>query len=262
MRGLKQSIRMEILSALSGRADVLLYVLSGMANPIVMLALWFAVSASGGRLPLSQQGIINYYIYLFIIELWISAWQSPFISADIRYGRLTPYLLKPISYFIYEFGGNLGEKIMKSAYLLPIVIGLGVLLKAQIPQLDFLQWGIFALSWFLAAILMFCVSCVIGISTFWLDDSSSLDSAFDLFYFVFSGRTFPLIALPLIMQGIGKWLPFRYMLSLPLEIVSGMLKTGEMMTGLFVQCLWTVFFLTLLGLLWRLGLRKYSAVGA
>lgn len=261
MKTVTRFIRMEMISALSGRADVLLFVLSGMASPIVMLALWFAVLASGGHLPLSQQSLINYYIYLFAIELWNSAWHSPFISADIRYGRITPYLLKPLSYFSYQLGGNIGEKLMKSTYLLPIVLGLGIILKAQVPNLDLYQWGIFIVSWILAAILMFTLSCIIGVSTFWMDDSASLDNAFDLFYFVFSGRTFPLIALPLMLQNFGQWLPFRYMLSLPLEIVTGLIKTSEMVKGLAIQSFWTVFFLALLWFLWRQGIRKYSAVG-
>jgi ABC-2 type transport system permease protein len=262
MRPTLHYIRMEIFSAMSGRADVFLYVISSMASPMVMLAIWFAVNASGGHLPLSSQVMVNYYIYLFVIELWNSAWHTPFISANIRYGRLTPYLLKPMSYFSYQLGGNIGEKVMKTTYLFPIILILGILLKVQIPQLDVFGWGMFILSWILSAIMMFCMSCIIGVTTFWLDESSSFDNAFDLFYFVFSGRTFPLVMLPFVMQGAAQILPFRYMLSLPVEIVSGLLSTTEMLKGLAIQGFWVVFFLLALKLLWQIGVRKYSAVGA
>ena len=57
-------------------------------------------------------------------------------------------------------------------------------------------------------------------------------------------------------------LPFRYMLSFPIEILMGRLSLGEIGRGLAIQMAWAGVFWLGYRLLWQRGLRRYGAVGA
>jgi ABC-2 type transport system permease protein len=109
--------------------------------------------------------------------------------------------------------------------------------------------------------MTFLVMALIGsLSFFW----ESALGIFDLwlgFYFLFAGYLMPLELLPGPLRAIGDWLPFRYMLSLPVEVTLGLVDRHQLLQGLAVQWSWTV----LLGIgaivTWNAGARRYSAFG-
>jgi ABC-2 type transport system permease protein len=57
-------------------------------------------------------------------------------------------------------------------------------------------------------------------------------------------------------------LPFRWMLGFPVELLLGRLTPTEAVVGLGVQVLWVALAYVLMRLVWRAGIRLYSAVGA
>ncbi len=71
----------------------------------------------------------------------------------------------------------------------------------------------------------------------------------------------PIVLLPAGMQQLAIVLPFRYMLSFPVEILAGQLEGSAIWTGLAIQAAWLLLALALCVGLWRAGLRRYSAVG-
>jgi ABC-2 type transport system permease protein len=52
------------------------------------------------------------------------------------------------------------------------------------------------------------------------------------------------------------------MIGFPVELLLGRLTPMEALTGLAVQAVWLALSLALLRLVWRAGVRVYSAVGA
>jgi ABC-2 type transport system permease protein len=59
---------------------------------------------------------------------------------------------------------------------------------------------------------------------------------------------------------VATLLPFRWMISFPLELLLGSLTTQEMLIGFAAQAAWIAIGLVLLRLVWRAGVRVYSAV--
>jgi ABC-2 type transport system permease protein len=57
-------------------------------------------------------------------------------------------------------------------------------------------------------------------------------------------------------------LPFRWLVSFPIELVSGRLTPGEAFIGLGAQAGWLVACYFLMRIVWRAGVKVYSAVGA
>lgn len=71
----------------------------------------------------------------------------------------------------------------------------------------------------------------------------------------------PVGLLPGAMQTLARFLPFRYMIGFPVEVLTGRLSAGEVAFGFLAQAGWTALALGLSWLTWRAGIRRYAAVG-
>jgi ABC-2 type transport system permease protein len=79
---------------------------------------------------------------------------------------------------------------------------------------------------------------------------------------MFGGVIAPLELFPPAAARLAAILPFRYMLSLPVELLLGRLTGSDRLAALGIQILWLAVFIGIYRLLWRIGLKHYSAVGA
>jgi len=253
--------RISITDTLEYRGDVLLYTFSGIALPVTTLLLWIAVTTSGSSSPLSRAEFVSYYIFLLIVGLWVSNWASFFISRDIRLGKMSPWLVKPAPFILYQATNNISEKFLKSAFLIPVMFILAVVFRFTWPLLHPFVWISFIISVALAGGIAFFIDISLGLLAFWIDDSSAAREIFSILHLIFSGRLLPLYALPLGLQNISFFLPFRYMLSLPLEIVLNKLSGYQLLTGLSIQIFLLVLTFLLYKFLWQRGTRRYSAAG-
>lgn len=262
MKKLLSILKLQIIDSFTYRGDIFLYSLSGVAHPLIMLAIWLTILTSGGNTPLERDEFIQYYLFLLIIKIWTGAWAAPFIARDIRLGQLSPFLTRPVPYYFFQLGGNIGEKFIKTLFVGPLVVALMTFFRQQLPTLTLFEWSMVWLTWVGAAILTFVVDLCVGFAAFWLEDSEAVEDGYDLLMHIFSGQLIPIFALPLVFQRLSALLPFRYALSLPLEILLGRLGLRDLMSAILMQAFWVIAGLWLVQILWRRGLRRYSAVGA
>ena len=254
-------LRIYLLDALTYRGDLLLFTLSGITQPIINIFIWLSISGSVAT-PLTKIEFIQYFILVILIGTWTSAWAGGFISADIRLGKISPHLLKPVSFIYHQIANNFGEKIIKTIYLLPFVVFLALSFNFKLPLTDYFQGTSFLLAITVSTLLLFIIDVCIGFGAFWLDDTTAIFEFFGISMFFFSGKFIPLAMMPKIIQQISEILPFRYMLSFPIEIFLGKLSTVETLKGLIIQVLWLIVAFVVYKLSWSNGLKKYSASGA
>jgi ABC-2 type transport system permease protein len=72
----------------------------------------------------------------------------------------------------------------------------------------------------------------------------------------------PLALFPPNVIAVTNWLPFRFMLSFPVEILSGRLALNDLMAGFATLILWALLAIILYRWIWRRGIRQFSAYGA
>lgn len=262
MKKLVSILKLQIIDSFTYRGDIFLYSLSGVAHPLIMLAIWLTVINSGGQTPVSREEFIQYYIFLLVVKTWTGAWSAPFIARDIRLGQISPLLIRPVSHYFFLLGGNIGEKLIKTLYIGPFLIMLMVFLNQRVPELTLWEWSMVWMTWMGAATLTFIADLCIGFTAFWLDNSESVEDGYDLLMHIFSGQLIPIFAFPFMLQRISTFLPFRYTLSLPLEILLRRLSPQDLISGVLIQAFWIGAGLWLVRILWRKGLQRYSAVGA
>jgi ABC-2 type transport system permease protein len=140
------------------------------------------------------------------------------------------------------------------------VIGWVLRDKLSLPA-DASTLGLTALAVVGSAALQFALAFCGGLLAFWLTDISSVIFIIYGFEYVAGGHVFPLSMLPAPLFKAVLWTPFPYEFWFPMAVWQGKVPEGLLWQGFVVQWMW-VGILTLVALaLWRVGLKKYTAVG-
>jgi ABC-2 type transport system permease protein len=102
----------------------------------------------------------------------------------------------------------------------------------------------------------------LALAAFWTTRVSAVNQGYYVAALFLSGQMAPLSLLPYPAQVMAAVLPFRWTISFPVEVLLGTLTPAQIVMGLAAQAAWLGLALVLLRVVWRAGLRTYSAVGA
>lgn len=261
MHQLLAMLRVDITSALVERADMLLFTLSGMFAPLLILLIWLSFTPTTGSSVFSRIDLIWYFLIVIVVKQITSAWGGQFLAARIKRGSISPYLTQPVPYIFRYLSNNISEKVIKVAITVPVILFLVIVLNVDIPQTSLFNFVVSLVSLVLAAALFFLLDILVGLLAFWYDETTAIGEAFGLLYSLFSGAFIPIIALPSAVRTVGILLPFRYSLSFPVEIILGQLNSVQTGLGILIQLIWVLIAYLLCRRLWFKGLRIYSSTG-
>jgi ABC-2 type transport system permease protein len=113
----------------------------------------------------------------------------------------------------------------------------------------------------LAAWLAFMLGWAVAMAAFWTTRIMAINQMYFVAMFFFSGQIAPLELLPGVLQTAANILPFRWMVSFPVEVFMGRLSGSDVLVGFGLQILWIALSTGLVALAWSRGVRRYSAVG-
>src|SRR5919202_7105566 len=185
-------------------------------------AAWAAAAASqGGSIGDFEVGdFAAYYVALTLVGQLTMAWNAYDFEYEVRNGRLSPKLLRPLHPLHYQIVDNVIWKIVTLPALLPALVLIGWTFHAHF-QTQLWQAALFVPSVLLAAALRFLVSAVLATTAFWTTRVHAILSFNDRLGFLFSGQIAPLSLLPGGLQQAAYLIPFGYMLGAPAEILRG-----------------------------------------
>ncbi len=260
LRAFPTMLRVGLAEAVAYRAEFLVWLLStNMA--LVMLALWSAVAREAPVGRFGQAEFVAYYLATLVVRLMTGAWVIWEVTFEIRQGTLATRLMRPIHPLLAYAAENISAMPLRLAVSLPVAAGLLWRLGGEHLTADPLLWAVFPLSVFGAWLITFLAMSIVGALAFYADSAISLFEVWMGLFGVFSGYLVPLELFPHWLATAARFLPFRYMLAFPVEMVVGMMPRQRALLELGVQ--WG--FVGLLGLLaaaaWRLGLRRFAAFG-
>ncbi|MBI5952668.1 MAG: ABC-2 family transporter protein [Chloroflexi bacterium] len=171
-----------------------------------------------------------------------------------------PILLRPIPPIYDALASEFAGKVVYLVFDLPILAVLALILR---PEMDFrLENGLaFIPALVLAWALRFFWGYWLALLAFWATRADALLALQDSLIFLLAGQVAPIVLLPDAMQTAAKILPFRYMVAFPVEVLTNQLSAPDLLTGFVAQIGWLVFAFALYAVLWRVGVRRYSAIG-
>jgi len=245
------------------RVALAIWLLGLVLTPIVSLVVWMTVaSSSGGQAGgYTAAGFAGYFLALLVINHLTFTWIAWDFEEEVRTGTLSAKLLRPIDPIHVYIADNLTYKIITMVVVAPVTVALAL---AFAPDADVTLANITvaALAIVLAGSLRFLVEYTLALAAFWTTRVFAINDLYYVPLFFFSGQLVPLTLLPDWMQKVGTLLPFRWMLSFPVEVVIGRVGITDILAGLCIQVAWIGAFAIIRTLVWRMGLRRYGAVGA
>ncbi len=243
------------------RASILIYMLLA-SMPLVSLAVWLSLAADAPIGNYSSADFISYYLALIFARHMTGAWVSHELDYLIRQGLLSPLLLKPINPIHSQIAAHISDKLFR----LPLVLTPIAIAALLIPGVHFdlspLTILLFLLSLALTFAIIFVSTYCVGLLNFWITHAEAVSELWFGLRLLLGGTLAPIDLLPAPIPQLSVYLPFRYTLSFPVEIIIGRVSGGELALGFAVQLVWLAIFIALYRLLWVRGLRAYSAVGA
>jgi ABC-2 type transport system permease protein len=258
--------RASLIERMVYRADFLLGTTLRFLPVLTTILLWDAIYAGSGREQLggfSRDQMIAYLLLVHVSRTFSSMpGLSAGISRDIRDGTLKKYLLQPIHMIGYLLTYRMAHKC---AYIVTSFVPYAVLFF--LCRQFFPHWpGTWTFVGYLVSLLLsfvigFSFEAGLGMIGFWFLEVSSFLYVVNTLNFFISGQMFPLDLLPPFWAGLLKALPFQYLAYFPTAVILGKVEGSALAYGLVSQFLWAVLFLTATCLLYRFGLRRYSAYG-
>jgi len=252
-------LRTGFAAAVAYRAEFVIWMFST-NMPLIMLALWAAVARSGPVGAYTQRGFAAYYLSTLLVRLLTGSWVVWELTMEIRQGDLAMRLLRPLHPLIAYSAENLAAVPLRGIVAIPVVSILLWTARGQLGH-DPILWLLLMPALLGAWLLTFLVMALIGTLALYLESATSIFEAWLGISAVLSGYLVPLDLFPQAVQRIALVLPFRFLLSFPVELMLGKHGRGEALALLGGQWLYVAFALLATNLVWRAGLRRFSAYG-
>lgn len=260
VRALPVLFRIGLASAVAYRAEMFVWILST-TMPLIMLALWSTVAREAPMGQFGEQEFVAYFLATFIVRQLTGSWAAWEINFEVRQGTLSSRLLRPVNPIVTYAVENLSAVPLRLVVALPVAaIGLYVVGGKLLPD-DGLGWVGCTAAVFGGWLITFLVNVLIGSFSLFIESSEKLMDVWFAGFLVFSGYLIPVELFPEGLQRVGDWLPFRYQIGLPVELMTGRHGLHDGWALLGRQWLMVLGLLVAVTVVWREGTKRFAAYG-
>ncbi len=247
------------------RWNFILRALFGVIPLLGTLFIWRTIFESRGASigGYDYHGIIFYFLLTLLVDNLVTPTEDEWqIAADIREGKISSFLIKPIDYLGYRLSLYGSYRLLYTLVTAPFIVLLFWCLRdyLHLPQQG-VSWLAFGASLGMAALIQFFVAYSVAMLAFWILEISTIVFIIYSFEYFLSGQIFPLDIMPAWIQGFLHWSPFTYEIFFPVQVYLERVQGVELLSGLAVQAGWVLFMGGLSRVLWHFGVRRYQAVG-
>jgi ABC-2 type transport system permease protein len=260
LRAIPTLLRVGVAETVAYRAELFVWILTT-TMPLVMLALWTSVAREAPFREFTSEDFIAYYLAVLIVRNLTSSWVAWQMSEEVRMGTMSMRLLRPLHPFVALAVSHVAAVPFRSLVALPIAAVLLLGSGASALTREPLQLALIVPSLALAWLITFSLMFALGALAFFVTKTMALLNLYFLLFSLFSGYLLPLPLLPGWVARIAEVLPFRYMLSVPVELMTRSQGGGELLALMLGQLGWAAASVTGALWLWRLGIKHYEAVG-
>ena len=248
---------------LQRRATLFMDRVGGVAVILSLYYFWNALLQGKSEfLGYTGEQMLSYVLAMNVLRSFVFQGRGWELVQEISSGRISSYLVRPLSYHAYTLALDLAQKTVHlGASLLEvavIVLVIGAPVYAPASPWSYLLFPVAVL---LSSLIFFLLEFIVSSLAFWTSESGGPLFCFELFLQFAAGTFFPLDVLPAALRKALAFTPFPYMVFFPINIYLERVSLPEAAGVIAVQLAW------LLGLswaalrFWAVGLDSYAAEG-
>lgn len=257
-----QMMKTSIVTQFQYRAANYFYMIGMVAEPVIYLVVWSTIAeAQGGAVGGYTAGQFAAYYIVWTLVRNMNIVFTPYgWEWRIRQGQLSGMLLRPVHPLHSDLAYFAGWKFVVILLWLPIA---AILILAFRPELNPtpLEGLVFFVAIWGAYLIRTMLLWLLGLITFWTTRVAALYELYFALELLLSGRLVPMSLMPPWVQTLSGWLPFKWAFQFPIEALVGNMPPEQLGLGLAMQAVWILIGLGLVQIVWRAGVRQYSAVG-
>jgi len=246
------------------RANLLMYLLYWLVSPIIYLAVWTSIANSKGDVNgFTANDFITYYMTLLIVDQVTSNIVIHTFGYKIQDGSLSGELIRPIHPMLTNaLINNIAFKSLTILGFIPVWIGLFFLYKPVFSNVTLNGILLSIPAMIMGFFIGYLLSATITALAFWTTRVYSIHEFYYALILLFSGHFVPLTLMPKLIQDIAQFLPFQLFIYYPIQLILGKLSSAQIIQGYMMASIWLIVSVVIFNLVWRNGVKRFSAVGA
>lgn len=252
--------KISLISYLEYRVNFVLSFLFSLVPFSVSVLLWVAVARHSEFIKVKE--VVSYYFVILIVKNITTTNSIIRFSDDIRLGELNKYLLKPYNYCFYNLMADLPERIVFIVMnFIPLILIYTFLHNYINLDLSLIKVFFFIIFLILGYLINFFIDFLIGLYSFYFSKISSLYTSIKVLRSLSSGNIFPLLMLPTKIFFTLQILPFMYTSYIPTMLLLEKTSFDMILENLFISVAWLSVLCLFSAILWKSGMKRYSAYG-
>ena len=260
-----KSFSLGLQSSMEYRGNFLLGILSVIFPLTIQFFLWSAIYKN------SVSGIVYGYTFpqmlaystlaVLTSKLIVSGFEWEVLE-DIKNGGFSKFVVKPIGYLRYRLACFMGQKSFNLLVIFIIIAAVLLLLNINFAfKIEAFNVVVFVIATVLALFINFLIYFSLASVAFWMNEATGVFVVIGVVANVISGGIFPLDIFGKNVLAIFSLLPFQYTIYFPVNILNGRLALEAILNGLMIQVVWIMIMLVIANVVWKLGIKKYTASG-
>ncbi len=260
LRGGIALIKKSMFSYMASRGFFWTLTFGWMMLPLIYMFVWIVAAGEGAISGFTKQDFITYYVFLIFINQLTYPTSHWTVGDQINAGTFSVWLLRPLPPIYEAISTDIAVKVVCLPFVFLFLIVVSLFFKFKLTIDATLVW-LFILSLIVAQVLRFMVAYTLAIFALFVEKIHALLRTNDTLIFLLAGQVIPTVLLPDLIKGVSNFLPYRYMLGFPIELILGKLNSNQIITGLALQCIWIVVVILINRVIWKKGIKSYTAVG-
>jgi ABC-2 type transport system permease protein len=250
------------ISQMQHRASNFMSILGMIVEPVIYLVVWSRVAKAGLNDEVAgfTPGMLAaYYITWTLVRNMTFVFTPYGFEQRIRTGEFSANLLRPVHPVHTDIAEFAGWKFAVIILWLPVAAVLSLLLHPVLHPTAVAVLVFLAAIW-AAYVIRALFMWALGLITLWTTRGGAFFELYVTLELLLSGRLVPLQMMPRWAQQIAGVLPFQSTFGFPIDALVTPMTGEQLLIGLGTQFLWIGVGATLLAVIWKRAVRRYSAV--
>lgn len=230
---------------------------------LLVYFIWWTVFQSSSQVfGYSQSSILTYIVIMVLIRSIVFSSRATDVMNKINDGSIASFLLRPIGVIKFYFAQDIADKLLNIVVMIFEISAILFLLKPEIIiQTNSINILLFSVALILGIILWFCISMIISLMAFWVENSWGPLFLLMIFLEGMGGGIFPIDILPKAVYQFMMLTPFPYLIYFPAKLYLGGFDLPSLVLYFLVFIFWVMTGLILTNWILKLGLKHYTLVG-